>query len=710
METTSARSTEARRFRLQGLDCAQCAANIETALRKIEGLEGAVVSYATESLSLPTAHLAVATEVLARVEPDVQIVLSDSEVARETPSGERDYRTTVVRIARIGASVILLGIGIIFNQRLHDTPYSLAEYGVLIAAYLLVGAPVLIRATRNIAHGRVFNEMFLMSIATLGAVAIHKLPEAVAVMLFYSVGEYFQDLAVARSRRSISALMDLRPESARIVSEDSVSIVSPEDVEIGAVIEVLPGERVPLDGEVVLGESTVDTSALTGESVPRQVAPGDEVLSGFVNSEGKLRIRVSKLFAESSVVRILSLVQDAADRKAPTERFITKFASVYTPIIVAIALALAFVPPLLISGAELSDWVYRALVVLVISCPCALVLSIPLGYFGGIGGASRNHILVKGANYLDVLNRVSTVVLDKTGTVTKGVFRVTEVVPRNGHTAEELLRWAALAEAHSTHPIARSIREAHEGTTNGELVTEVTEDRGFGVRAIVDGRVVLAGSDRLLHREEISHTDCDVRGTVVYVTVDQTFVGYIVISDEVKDEAAGAVSELRSAGVDEIVMLTGDNRHIAADVAERIGVDHYFAELLPEEKVAKVEEMQRLLPDDRRLAFVGDGINDAPVLMCSDVGIAMGALGSDAAIEAADVVLMDDDVRRVPSAIRIGRHTRKIVLQNIVFALAVKSVFLIMGALGIATMWEAVIGDVGVSLLAVLNATRTLRA
>ena len=713
-----------QKFTIKGLDCAQCASDIEGALRKIEGFEDASVSFATETVVLPAGEQERAAGVIRRVEPGARLVKRTStrdQAAGSAPrDGEGEHKDSGApepdasemsgwRVARIAIAVVLTGAGIAAKSVLHETPYHFAEYAVFLPAYLLAGAPVLASAVRNIIRGRMFDEMFLMSVATLGAIVIHQLPEAVAVMLFYSVGEYVQDLAVGRSRRSISSLMDLRPDSVRLLTDNGVQEVHPEEVAVGSVIETLPGERVPLDGEVTEGESAVDTSALTGESVPRTVSIGDTVLSGYVNESGKLRIRTSRAYADSSVSRILELVENAAARKAPTERFISRVASIYTPIMVAIAAAVAFLPPLLVPGEGLQEWVYRALVVLVISCPCALVISIPLGYFGGIGAASRNGILIKGANYLDVLKDVTTVVLDKTGTLTRGVFQVSRVVPRNGYSREELLQWAARAEAHSTHPIARSIRQAFGGEIDADSVRDVREDKGYGISATVYGKNVLAGSDRLMHREEVEHGDCNASGTVVYVAVDSVYVGHLVIADELRPEAASAVTALRNVGVRQVVMFTGDNTHIAARIAGDLGLDSYHAELLPQDKVTKLEELQeRLLPGER-LAFVGDGINDAPVLMRSDVGFAMGALGSDAAIEAADVVLMEDRVDRISRAMEISRYTRKIVMQNIVLALGIKAVFLGLGAAGIATMWEAVIADVGVSLAAVLNATRTLR-
>jgi len=702
-----------KKYRIQGIDCAQCANNIEVALRKMDGFDGATVNFATNTIVLPSDQREEAERVVALIEPGAQIVdrdTADSDL-KEAASDSDGFLGGAARIIRIAVALVLAVIGVAFGETLRSTPYRLGEYAVFMVAYLLVGWPVLASAARNIVHGRVFDEMFLMSIATVGAIVINEMAEAVAVMLFYSVGEYIQDRAVGKSRRSIASLMDLRPESARMVTDEGVITVDPERVEVGSVIEVRAGERVPLDGEIVSGESAVDTSALTGESAPRSVATGDQVLSGFVNEAGLIRISVTKPLSESSVSRILELVEDAAARKAPTERFISKFAAVYTPIVVAIAAVIAFVPPLLIPGAALSTWVYRALVALVISCPCALVISIPLGYLGGIGGAARSGILVKGANYLDSIKDLSTVVFDKTGTLTRGEFRVTEVVARDGFTSEQVLEFAATAESRSSHPIARSIRAAAVGGAAPSEVAllDVREEKGYGIIAWTSEHVVVAGSDRLLHREQIDHSDCDAAGTVVYVAVDGTYAGYIAIADELKPEARSAVQDLRALGIETIVMLTGDNRQTAERIARQADIDTVYAELLPEEKVAKVEELAAALPEGKRLAFVGDGINDAPVIMRSDIGIAMGAMGSDAAIEAADIVLMDDQVSNVAGAIRIASHTRSVVMQNIVLALLVKLVFLGLGAVGIATMWEAVLADMGVSVAAVLNATRTLR-
>lgn len=693
------------RYKLAGLDCAGCAARLEQELRRVKGLEKATINFAARSLDLPPEMLPAAREVIARVEPEVRLIETDGDETRE--ENEKARRN----LYRIIIATLLLVPGLIFNERLHRTPYFWAEYAVLLAAYFLVGWPVIRTALRNLARGQFFDETFLMTVATAGAIAIHQLPEAVGVMLFYAVGEYFQERAVNRSRCSIAALLDIRPQYANLKLNGETKRVRPEEVEVGQAIVIKPGERVPLDGEVVDGVSFVDTSALTGEAVPRKVEKGEPILAGMINGHGLLTVRVTRPFEESSVARILELVENAATRKAPTEQFITAFSRYYTPAVVLGALALAVIPPLVLPEAAFSTWIYRALVLLFISCPCALVVSIPLGYFGGIGSASRRGILVKGASFLDALPALHTVVFDKTGTLTRGVFRVSRVVPYNGFTPEELLYTAAAAELYSNHPIAQSIREAWGSEISPDQVKDYHEIPGHGIRAVVKGRQVLAGNDRLLHREGIVHEVCSVEGTGVHVVIDGTFAGYIVIADEVKPDAGEAVARLKELGVKRIVMLTGDEEAVARRVARDLGIDAYFAELLPEDKVAKVEELEASLPDRRRqkLAFVGDGINDAPVITRADVGVAMGGLGSDAAIEAADVVLMEDAPSRLADAIEIARYTGLIVRQNVVLALSIKAFFLILGVLGVATIWEAVFADVGVALAAIFNASRTLR-
>ncbi|RCJ20715.1 metal-transporting ATPase [Nostoc sp. ATCC 43529] len=608
--------------------------------------------------------------------------------------------------------VVILSLyapGVIFEEQLHNTLYSIGEYLVFIPAYLLSGWSVLKTAGRNILRGRIFDETFLMTVATLGAIAIHKLPEAVGVMLFYKIGELFQDIAVSRSRNSIKALLEIRPDYANLQTENGLKKVSPDTVKIGDIIVVKPGEKIPLDGEIIEGNSQVDTSALTGESVPQTVKLGETVLAGTINKIGVLSIKVTKLFDESSIAKILDLVQNAKSKKAETEKFITKFARYYTPIVVFTSLAVALLPPLFIPGATSSEWIYRALILLVISCPCGLVISIPLGYFGGVGGAAKRGILVKGSTFLDSLNAVKTVVFDKTGTLTKGVFKVAEIVSKNNFNQQELLELAAKVESHSNHPIAQSIRNAYGNNIDASDVSNYEEIAGYGIRAKVENKVVIAGSDRLLHKEHIAHDNCLVEGTVIHIAVDNIYAGYIVIDDEVKEDARQAIQTLKKMGVEKTVMLTGDNQAIASRIAQQIGIDIYEAELLPEEKVNAIEKLISTTDKHGKVAFIGDGINDAPVIARADVGMAMGGLGSDAAIETADIVIMTDAPSKVAEAIQIARKTRKIVWQNIGFALAIKGVFIGLGILGIATMWEAVFADVGVAMLAIFNATRVMK-
>ena len=603
----------------------------------------------------------------------------------------------------------LMTTGMVFEAPLHNTFFSIPEYAVFIPAYLISGWGVLTSAGRNLLKGQAFDENFLMTIATLGAIAIHQLPEAVGVMLFFKIGELFQEMAISKSRRSIKALLEIRPDAANLKTADGVQIVSPETVNIGDTILVKPGEKVPLDGEVLEGNSQVDTSALTGESVPRTIRTGEVILAGMINQTGLLTVRVTKRFGESSIAKILDLVENASSKKAETQKFITRFAKIYTPIVVFLSLAVALVPPLMIPGATHTDWVYRALVLLVISCPCGLVISIPLGYFGGIGGAAKRGILIKGSAYLDVLAGVKAIAFDKTGTLTQGVFKVSEIVPYNNFSADELLQLAAAAEANSNHPIAKSIREAYGQTINESAISDYTEIPAHGIRAKVGNRLVIAGNDRLLHQENIIHDTCDVAGTVVHLAVNQIYAGYIVIADELKTDAVSTIKTLKTLGIEDIVMLTGDAKAVAQRVARTLGLTAYEAELLPEDKVNAIENLLRKVGKSGKVAFVGDGINDAPVLARADVGIAMGGLGSDAAIETADVVLMTDAPSKVVEAIQVARKTRRIVWQNIILAMAIKGLFIVLGIFGVATMWEAVFADVGVALLAVFNATRVLK-
>ena len=585
------------------------------------------------------------------------------------------------------------------------------QFLLFMIPYLIVGWDIIYRAVRNISHGQVFDENFLMCIATFGALGVKEYSEAVAVMLFYQIGELFQSYAVNRSRQSISAMMDICPEYANIEEDGKLKQVDPDDVEIGTEIVIKAGERVPLDGVVVSGTSFVDTSALTGESVPREVTEGSEIISGCVNGSGLLKVRTTKEFDDSTVAKILELVENASSKKAHVENFITKFAKYYTPIVVCAAVVLAFLPPIILGGG-FAEWIQRACIFLVISCPCALVISVPLGFFGGIGAASKQGVLVKGSNYLEALSEMKTIVFDQTGTLTKGEFVVSEVIP-NGWEKEGLLEVAALAEGYSDHPISAALKKAYEEAELGELsmdrVEQAEEIAGHGIKAKIDGRVVYAGNAKLMEEKGVEYEPCTVPGTVVYLAAEKEFLGTIVISDTVKPEAKRAIAQLKQSGVKKTVMLTGDRKDVGEAVAESLGIDEVYTDLLPGDKVDKVEALLGELGEKEKLGFVGDGINDAPVLSRADIGIAMGSMGSDAAIEAADVVLMDDNILKISSIMRIAGKTLQIVHQNIVFALGVKVLVLILGALGMANMWEAVFADVGVSVIAILNSMRTLK-
>lgn len=616
---------------------------------------------------------------------------------------------TTRELVLIGTALALLVVGSIFRDALHDTPYAVAEYAVFLLAYGISGWNVVFSAVRNASKGTFFDENFLMTIATVGAFLLHEMPEAVGVMVFFKVGEFLQDLAVERSRRSIVAVLELRPEYANLKQGDTISKVTPDTVKIGDVIIIKPGEQVPLDGEITSGQSRVNTAALTGESVPRQVGPGEVVLAGMVNQTGVLTVTVTKPVGESAIARVIQLVEQSSSLKSKTEKFITKFATYYTPVVVLAAVAVALLPPLIWPGEAFADWMRRALILLVISCPCGLVISIPLGYFGGVGGAAKRGIMVKGSTYLDSLAATRTVVFDKTGTLTQGVFKVTGIYPQTGFVEEELLRLTAFAEVHSSHPIAQSIMEAYGQSVDASLLADYEEIAGHGIRARIGTQEVLVGNERLLRRENITVEPVQEAGTVVYLAIDQVYAGYLVIADELKADAPSIVAGLKAAGVEQVGMLSGDRELVAQDVASKLGLDFYRAGLLPEQKVAFVEELLQRAENGKKIAFVGDGINDAPVIARADVGIAMGGLGSDAAVETADVVIMSDAPSKVAEAIQIGRKTRRIVWQNVVFALAVKGVFIALGIAGAATMWEAVFADVGVALLAVLNAGRVLR-
>lgn len=701
---------------LMGLMCGSCAAKIENEIKTFKGVKNAHIDFVSGRLVIEANKknldriVEEAIKIVKRIEPDVDVmeenkVTSTSEHYNSFDRGNEQSHSegnNKKELMRLTIGIIFFGLAII-------SKFSFwTEYTLYFISYLIIGGKVLKRAGKNILRGQVFDENFLMALATVGAFAIKEFPEGVAVMLFYEIGEYIQELAVNRSRKSIAELMDIRPDYANLKIGNDIQKVSPEEVNIGDLIIIKPGEKVPLDGTVIEGSSMLDTSALTGESVPREVQAGSEVLGGFINKNGLLTVKVAKEFGESTVSKILELVQNASSKKAPTENFITKFARYYTPVVVFVAVGLAVIPPLVIDGAVFSQWIYRALVFLVISCPCALVVSIPLGFFGGIGGASKNGILIKGGNYLEALNNVETVVLDKTGTLTKGVFKVTKLHTKENVDEEELLEYTAFAESYSNHPIAESILKEYGKEVNKDEIMDYDELSGYGIRAKVKGKEILAGNHKLMAKENIDFEDVDEVGTIVHIAIDKEYAGYIVIADEIKKDSEKAIKDLKAVGVKKTVMLTGDNKNVAHKVARQLGLDKVYAELLPQHKVEKVEMLEKEKNPKGKLIFVGDGINDAPVLARSDIGVAMGGLGSDAAIEAADVVIMTDEPSKIATAIRIANRTKKIVWQNIIFSLGIKAVVMILGAVGMATMWAAVFADVGVALIAVLNAMRVM--
>ncbi|MCI8617207.1 MAG: cadmium-translocating P-type ATPase [Clostridia bacterium] len=599
------------------------------------------------------------------------------------------------------AILYIIAIAVSFENGLINTC-------IFIVSYLIVGFDILKKALRNIIRGKVFDENFLMAVATLGAFGIGEFPEAVAVMLFYQVGELFQSYAVDKSRKSISSLMDIRPDFANLVKEDKIEKVDPDDVEIGNIIIVKPGEKVPLDGVVIEGISMIDTMALTGESVPRKVEVGNEILSGCINQNGLLKIKVAREYDESTVSKILELVENASNKKSKSENFITKFAKYYTPIVVIIAVILAFIPPIIFKDATFSDWIYRALSFLVVSCPCALVISIPLSFFGGIGGASKMGVLIKGSNYLEALANTEIVVFDKTGTLTKGVFEVQKIETED-ISEDELIRISAYAENYSNHPIAQSIKKAYNKPIDEKLIDNTEELSGLGIIAQIEDKKVLVGNEKLMQKNNIKYKKCDDVGTILYVAINNEFKGFILISDKIKDDAFETIKKLKESNIKQTVMLTGDRKDVADDVAKKLSIDKVCSELLPDEKVKEVEKLLKTRSEKGKLAFVGDGINDAPVLAISDIGIAMGGLGSDAAIEASDIVIMTDKPSEIGNAIKLSKKTMRIVYQNIIFAIFVKVVVLILSALGLSTMWEAVFADVGVSMIAIINALRVLR-
>lgn len=697
-----------KEFILEGLNCANCANKIEKKTRDINGVDSATMDFISKKLKVQIKSDnnsdKISNEIktiVNELEPHVRVIEKESL----SHSHEHDHSHGNVeksQVAKIILAVILYLIPIILKLE------GSSRFILFFVSYIVVGGEILLRAARNISKGQIFDENFLMALATIGAFAIGEYPEGVAVMLFYQIGELFQDMAVGHSRKSIKSLLDIRPDYANLKEGESIRKVEPAEVKVGDYIIVKPGEKIPLDGIVIEGNSTVDTSNITGENVPRSISSGDSVLSGFVNNQGLLTIEVSKEFGESTVSKILDLVENASGKKAPTENFITVFARYYTPIVVISALVIAFIPPLLFN-LSLSDWIYRALIFLVISCPCALVISIPLGFFGGIGGASKTGILIKGGNYLEALNQVDTIVMDKTGTLTKGVFKVAEIEAVEDFTEDEVLEYAAFGEAFSNHPIGKSIIEAYGKDIDNKSIENYKEISGKGIKAEINGDEIIVGNKRIFEDEGISVEDKKSFGTIVYVSKNNKYIGNIIISDEIKEDAKETISQFKELGIKETIMLSGDNKLVANEVGKSLGIDGVYGELLPQDKVSILEKIMDEKGREGKVAFVGDGVNDAPVLARADVGIAMGGLGSDAAIEAADIVIMTDEPKKISTGIKISKRTKKIVTQNIIFALGVKLIVLILGAFGVATMWEAVFADVGVSIIAILNSMRALK-
>lgn len=740
------------RLVLNGLDCANCANKIETKVNKINGVKEATVNFSTTLLiaeikeeSLKDEIINEIKSIVKKLEPDVKVEEKlNNKVIKNTTSeckgsccstsfenGEVKKCTEKTKINKnethnhthsnglsennagvieyIKENIMLIIGTLIYLVALAYNGNNNSVYIILfIASYLVIGGEVILTALKNITNGEIFDENFLMSIATIGAFFIGEYPEAVAVMLFYQIGEVFQGYAVNKSRKSISSLMNIRADYANVLRSNNEVKVSPEDVSLNEVILIKPGERVPLDGVVLNGESFLDTSALTGESVPREIKAGDEILSGEINNSGVLKVRVTKEYGESTVARILELVENASNKKAPTEKFITKFSKIYTPIVVLVAVLVAIIPPIFIKGAVFSEWLYKALSLLVVSCPCALVVSIPLGFFSGIGAASKKGVLVKGGNYLEALKESEIIVFDKTGTLTKGVFKVTSINAKN-ISKDELLEITALGEANSNHPIAVSIAEAYGKKINKNEIESYKEVAGHGVEAIIRGKNVLLGNSKLMIKNNIFYDKVNTIGTIVHIAINSEYKGNIIISDEIKENVKEAIVELKNAGIKKTVMLTGDSKEVAEKVANDIGIDEVYSELLPSDKVNKLEEVLNKKVGNGKVLFVGDGINDAPVLARADIGIAMGGVGSDAAIEAADVVLMKDKIESISDAIRISRKTNKILWQNIIFSLFIKVAVMILVVAGLTNMWAAVFADVGVTLLAVLNSMRIIR-
>ena len=687
-----------KKYTIDNLDCPMCAAKIEEGIKNLSCVKDAKVVFATKTLLIDTDNISKVQKEIKKIEKDV--VINEKKV-----ESEFNVKNELILLFIL---LIAFGFGIYLLHNVTTFPYSYSGFAMLLLVYFTAGKDVIIKSVKNIIRGKIFDENFLMTFATIAAWAIGSYEEAVGVMIFYRAGEFFQDLAVHRSRRSIKSLLEIRPDYAVTLRDNKEVTVHPDEVAIGEIIVIKAGEKIALDGIVIDGKTTLDTRALTGESVPRSVEIGDKVLSGMVSLTGIIKVQVEKSFAESSASKILDMVENAAANKAKTENFITKFAFYYTPLVFFIALIIALLPPLFNMG-SFQEWLYRALVVLVVSCPCALIISVPLGYFGGIGGASKKGILVKGANYLEALSNVSAIAFDKTGTLTKGVFKVTDIVPAGRYSKEEIIKYAAMAESRSNHPIAKSIVD-FAGVVDFQL-KDYEEISGRGIRVSIEDKEIMIGNDSLLHFAEIKHNKevCNILGSVAHIVIDKEYAGYIIISDELKDDTVEAIKELNNMGIKNLTVLTGDNKYATETILKDTNIKEYYHDLLPSEKAEKFKEFSDKYKGSGSTVFVGDGINDAPVLALADVGISMGAAGSDAAIETADVVIMNDSLMKIAQAVKVAKRTKTIIWQNVIFALSIKALFIILGLFGIASMWEAVFGDVGVALLALLNSMRALK-
>lgn len=687
-----------KKYTIDNLDCPMCAAKIEEGIKNLSCVKDAKVVFATKTLLIDTDNISKVQKEIKKIEKDV--VINEKKV-----ESEFNVKNELILLFIL---LIAFGVGIYLLHNVTTFPYSYSGFALLLLVYFTAGKDVIIKSVKNIIRGKIFDENFLMTFATMAAWGIKSYEEAVGVMIFYRAGEFFQDLAVHKSRRSIKSLLEIRPDYAVVLRDNKEITLHPENISVGEVILVKAGEKIALDGKIIEGKTTLDTRALTGESVPRGAEVGDSVLSGMVNLTGIIKIQVEKSFEESSASKILDMVENAAANKAKTENFITKFAGYYTPIVFLIALLIAVMPPLLNMG-SFNEWLYRALVALVVSCPCALIISVPLGYFGGIGGASKKGILVKGANYLEALSNVSAIAFDKTGTLTKGVFKVTDIVPAGRYSKEEIIRYAAMAESRSNHPIAKSIVD-FAGVEDFQL-KDYEEISGRGIRVSIEDKEIMIGNDSLLHFAEIEHNKevCNILGSVAHIVIDKEYAGYIIISDELKDDTVEAIKELNNMGIKNLTVLTGDNKYATETILKDTNIKEYYHDLLPSEKAEKFKEFSDKYKGSGSTVFVGDGINDAPVLALADVGISMGAAGSDAAIETADVVIMNDSLMKIAQAVKVAKRTKTIIWQNVIFALSIKALFIILGLFGIASMWEAVFGDVGVALLALLNSMRALK-